>query len=66
MTTVFPDSSSLRLWKDIWYKVARADGRELDTGRRVKSWALQPGFAEQHKTLIGGFFCYSTAAERAL
>ncbi|POX40212.1 SAM-dependent methyltransferase [Streptomyces sp. Ru73] len=52
-------------WLDLYRRVARANGGEPDAGRRLRSWALEAGFAPADVTCTASAWCYSTDEERA-
>jgi 2-polyprenyl-3-methyl-5-hydroxy-6-metoxy-1,4-benzoquinol methylase len=45
--TWYPESPGLDEWLELYERVARSNGGEPDAGRRLKSWALEAGFAEE-------------------
>ncbi|BGP13456.1 hypothetical protein JCM10213_001780 [Rhodosporidiobolus nylandii] len=51
------DAGLLRRFDELWYAVARAGGGEPDAGRRLKSWAVQAGFAPADVELKPGSSC---------
>ncbi|WP_338702134.1 class I SAM-dependent methyltransferase [Streptomyces sp. Q6] len=63
--TWYPQSPGMTRWLDLYRRVARANGGEPDAGRRLKSWALEAGFAPQDLTATAGTWCYSTPDEIA-
>jgi hypothetical protein len=58
----YPELPALDLWRDLYHRVARANGGEPDAGRRLLSWAQQAGFADITPT--GGLWCYATPEAR--
>ncbi|AKN15636.1 class I SAM-dependent methyltransferase [Mycobacterium haemophilum] len=58
----FPQLPALDLWRDLYQKVARANGGEPDAGRQLLSWALEAGFDDITPT--GSLWCYATPATR--
>ncbi|MEV0255739.1 class I SAM-dependent methyltransferase [Streptomyces sp. NPDC050732] len=63
--TWYPELPAMDDWLDLYLRVARANGGEPDAGRRLKSWALEAGFAESGITATAATWCYSSADERA-
>lgn len=59
----YPKAPAMDDWLDLYLRVARANGGEPDAGSRLKSWALEAGFADI--TASADTWCYSTAEERA-
>jgi ubiquinone/menaquinone biosynthesis C-methylase UbiE len=43
--TWYPESPGLTRWLELYRQVARSNSGEPDAGRRLRSWALQAGFA---------------------
>jgi len=41
---VHPGAEGLTLWKDVYLRLARANGGNPDAGRRLKGWARSAGF----------------------
>jgi SAM-dependent methyltransferase len=58
----YPDVPALDDWRDLYHRVARANGGEPDAGRRLHAWARQAGFAEVDSSSTN--WCYATAQER--
>lgn len=58
----FPELPALDLWRDLYQRMARANGGEPDAGRRLPSWARQAGFGDV--TTSGSLWCYATAESR--
>ncbi len=44
--TWYPPSDGLTRWLDLYRNLARANAGEPDAGRRLRSWAMQVGFAD--------------------
>ncbi|KZF24807.1 UbiE family methyltransferase [Xylona heveae TC161] len=42
--TWYPDNETLGFWKDLYIRLARANGGEPDAGRRLHVWANKAGF----------------------
>ncbi|NEB77984.1 class I SAM-dependent methyltransferase [Streptomyces sp. SID14478] len=63
--TWYPASPGMTDWLDLYERVARANGGEPDAGRRLRSWALQAGFAPRDVTSTAGTWCYATPDEIA-
>ncbi|MER6463730.1 class I SAM-dependent methyltransferase [Streptomyces sp. NPDC001228] len=61
--TWYPAVPGLDDWRELYLRVARANGGEPDAGRRLKSWALAAGLTDI--TATSGTWTYSTAEERA-
>ncbi|GAA5971656.1 hypothetical protein JCM11641_000676 [Rhodosporidiobolus odoratus] len=53
----YPDEGFIRRCDELWYGVARAGGGEPDAGRRLKSWALEAGFAPEEVEASTGSTC---------
>jgi ubiquinone/menaquinone biosynthesis C-methylase UbiE len=62
--TWYPESPALDEWLDLYRRIARANGGEPDSGRRLKAWALAAGFTTV--TATASTWCYAEPAERAL
>ncbi|KIJ61025.1 hypothetical protein HYDPIDRAFT_116550 [Hydnomerulius pinastri MD-312] len=58
-------SQGMDEWREIYERVARANGGEPDAGRRLVSWALSAGLSGRDITATAGTWCYSTEEERA-
>ncbi|GAA5873945.1 hypothetical protein JCM3774_004047 [Rhodotorula dairenensis] len=50
----FPADKTLEQFDRLWYDVARAGGGEPDAGRRLKSWAIEAGFAADRVAVSAG------------
>ncbi|NEC26272.1 methyltransferase domain-containing protein [Streptomyces sp. SID8111] len=61
--TWYPASPGLDDWRDLYRRVARANGGEPDAGRRLKSWALAAGWTDVRAT--SSTWTFSTPDERA-
>jgi ubiquinone/menaquinone biosynthesis C-methylase UbiE len=61
--TWYPESREMTYWLELYRRVARANGGEPDAGRRLKSWALEAGFAPGDLTATAGTWCYATPDE---
>jgi SAM-dependent methyltransferase len=59
----FPDSGPLDEWRDLYRKVARANGGEPDAARRLHVWAREAGLADL--TVSASTWTYATPDERA-
>lgn len=58
----FPQLPELDRWRDLYQRVARANGGEPDAGRRLLSWARRAGFTDI--TLSASVWCYATPESR--
>ena len=63
--TLYPEAEGLKIWKDLYMKVARASGGEPNAGRQLHAWAKQAGFDWDDITCSASTWCYNTPAERA-
>jgi SAM-dependent methyltransferase len=61
--TWHPAIPALDEWLALYRRVARANGGEPDTGRRLHSWAREAGFTEV--TCTASAWCFATPEERA-
>ncbi|MDI3407040.1 class I SAM-dependent methyltransferase [Streptomyces cavernicola] len=61
--TWFPSTPGLDDWRELYERVARANGGEPDAGRRLKSWALAAGLT--NVTASSSTWTFSTEEERA-
>jgi ubiquinone/menaquinone biosynthesis C-methylase UbiE len=61
--TWFPGEPGIDEWLSLYQRIARANGGEPDTGRRLLSWAHAAGFIEV--TATASTWCYATPEERA-
>jgi SAM-dependent methyltransferase len=59
----WPQLPEFSLWHDLWGRVGRANGGELDAGRRLHVWALQAGFAKSGITASAAAWCFNTPEE---
>jgi len=60
--TWYPEVEGLDDWRDLYRRVARANGGEPDAGRRLLSWARAAGFRDI--TATSSTWTYATEAER--
>ena len=60
--TWHPRLPGLTAWRDLYEKVARANGGEPDAGRRLLSWARAAGFTEI--TASASAWCFATPEDR--
>jgi SAM-dependent methyltransferase len=63
--TWFPDVDGLKDWKELYLKVARANGGEPDAGRRLKAWARQAGYDVTSIDATASAWCFNTPEEKA-
>ncbi|MBV2355499.1 class I SAM-dependent methyltransferase [Streptomyces sp. J2-1] len=61
--TWYPAVPGLDDWRDLYERVARANGGEPDAGRRLRSWALAAGARDI--TATSSTWTYATDEERA-
>ncbi|GAA3714439.1 methyltransferase domain-containing protein [Streptomyces tremellae] len=59
----YPQPPELDDWRDLYRRVARANGGEPDAGRRLLSWAREAGFTDITPSASTWF--YGTPGERA-
>jgi SAM-dependent methyltransferase len=59
----YPQIPGLDDWRELYGRVARANGGEPDAGRRLHDWARQAGFTDI--TSSASTWCYATPADRA-
>lgn len=59
----FPLLPDLDAWRDLYRRVARANGGEPDAGRRLLSWARAAGF--EQVTATASAWCFANEADRA-
>ncbi|MCF3962558.1 methyltransferase domain-containing protein [Streptomyces fuscigenes] len=59
----YPQPPALDDWRDLYRRVARANGGEPDAGRRLPSWAREAGFTDIVPSASTWF--YATPRERA-
>ncbi len=57
-----PEPPVLDDWRELYRRVARANGGEPDAGRRLLSWARRAGFTDI--TASASTWCFATPAER--
>ncbi|KAJ7292686.1 UbiE family methyltransferase [Mycena rebaudengoi] len=58
--TWFPENSGLSEWLIKYQEVARSNGGEPNSGRRLVSWAMEAGLQRKQITATAGTWCYST------
>ncbi|KAF7330153.1 Class I SAM-dependent methyltransferase [Mycena sanguinolenta] len=58
-----PEVEGISLWRNTYMQVARANGGDPDSGRRLLSNALKAGIARDQITTSASVWCYSTAEE---
>jgi ubiquinone/menaquinone biosynthesis C-methylase UbiE len=58
----FPADAGLDRWLELYHRVARRNGAEPDSGRRLLSWAHAAGLRDVTATTSS--WCYSSPAER--
>ncbi|HSF26203.1 MAG TPA: methyltransferase domain-containing protein [Actinomycetes bacterium] len=61
--TWYPALPGLAAWRELYEKVARANGGEPDAGRRLLSWARAAGFTDI--TASASVWCFATPEDRA-
>lgn len=61
-TIWYPELPGLAAWIDLYERVHRSNGGEPDAGRRLKTWALEAGFAEVATT--ASIWNFSNALDR--
>jgi SAM-dependent methyltransferase len=61
-TIIHPTSPGLEAWAALYQRVHRASGGEPNSGRRLKAWAREAGFADV--TSSASVWCFSTDDER--
>ena len=61
--TWYPALPGLTTWREVYQRVARANGGEPDAGRRLLSWARQAGFTDI--TASASTWCFATPEDRA-
>ncbi|MFJ9428165.1 methyltransferase domain-containing protein [Streptomyces sp. NPDC101490] len=59
----YPEPPALDDWRDLYRRVARANGGEPDAGRRLFSWAREAGFTDV--TTTAATWCFATPEERS-
>ncbi|KAJ7361065.1 methyltransferase type 11 [Mycena albidolilacea] len=59
----YPETEGIFLWRKTHIQVARANGGEPDSGRRLLSYALEAGIPKGQITASASTWCYSTAEE---
>jgi SAM-dependent methyltransferase len=60
----WPAEPALERWRDLYCRVARANGGEPDAGRRLLSWARTAGYSDV--TAGASTWCYAGEADREL
>lgn len=61
--TWFPSDPRLDRWLELYQRLARANGGEPDAGRRLRTWALDAGFARVEAS--ASVWCFAADDERA-
>ncbi|MET8158111.1 methyltransferase domain-containing protein [Sphaerisporangium sp. NPDC005289] len=61
--TWYPESPVLNEWRELYRRVAAANGGQPDAGRRLLSWARQAGFTDV--TATASVWCFAAPADRA-
>lgn len=61
--TIYPESSGLTAWAELYQRVHRSHGGEPDAGRRVKAWTRAAGFSRIRAG--GSSWYFSSDEERA-
>jgi ubiquinone/menaquinone biosynthesis C-methylase UbiE len=61
--TWYPPSAALDEWRDLYRRVARANGGEPDAGRRLHAWARRAGFSDV--TCSTSTWTFATPEDRA-
>ncbi|WP_335937985.1 class I SAM-dependent methyltransferase [Streptomyces sp. PTD5-9] len=59
----YPETPGLDDWRELYGRVARANGGEPDAGRRLLSWARRAGFTDITPTAAA--WCFATPESRA-
>jgi len=60
----WPDLPELTEWRELYRRVARANGGEPDAGRRLLSWARAAGLGDR-VVATSSTWCFATPADRA-
>ncbi|KAI0084219.1 UbiE family methyltransferase [Irpex rosettiformis] len=60
----YPESPGMTRWAETYARVARANGGEPNSGRRLLAWARQAGFDPAKVTCTSSCWCYATPEER--
>jgi len=63
--TWYPEVDGMEEWRQLYLKVARANGGEPNAGRRLHAWARKAGFDPSQISATAGTWCYYTPEERA-
>lgn len=58
-----PDIPELHDWRDLFRRLARANGAEPDAGRRLLQWAQAAGFSDVQPS--ASVWCFATAEDRS-
>ncbi|KAJ7292734.1 UbiE family methyltransferase [Mycena rebaudengoi] len=61
--TCYPENRGIAEGQMIYQELARSNGAEPDSGRRLVSWALEAGLERNQITATAGTWCYSTPEE---
>ncbi|KAI0693467.1 methyltransferase type 11 [Cytidiella melzeri] len=61
----YPESPGMTEWAATYSRVARANGGEPNSGRRLLAWARQAGFDPSKVKCTSSAWCYATPEERA-
>ncbi|KAF8204166.1 methyltransferase type 11 [Mycena galopus ATCC 62051] len=61
----YPESEGMTLWHKTYMQVARVNGGDPDSGRRLLSYALEAGIPRDQITSSASTWCYNTAEEVA-
>ena len=59
----YPEVPGLQEWRDLYRRVAQANGGAPDAGRRLHAWARAAGFREVRASASN--WCFATPEERA-
>ncbi|MET9346195.1 methyltransferase domain-containing protein [Streptomyces termitum] len=59
----YPEPPVLDAWRELYRRVARANGGEPDAGRRLSAWAREAGFTDV--TASAAAWCFAAPDERA-
>ena len=62
--TWYPDNQGIADWWDLVARIARADGREPEAGRRLHAWAREAGFDPARVDVSAAAWCFRTQEER--
>lgn len=61
----YPKSEGMAAWRDMYLRVARANGGEPEAGCRLRAWARQAGFEREKITCTSDTWTYATPQECA-